>query len=90
MSKYTRLQYKDFTLHVVDTPGHADFGVTFDPVNVLFGTAHHHLLGGSGANSEHGGRRCASCGCVRRSYVPDKICLRQSSCCAKEGSGCVE
>jgi GTP-binding protein len=25
-SKYTRLHYKDFTLHVVDTPGHADFG----------------------------------------------------------------
>jgi len=26
MSKYTRLHYKDHTLHVVDTPGHADFG----------------------------------------------------------------
>lgn len=25
-SKYTRLHYKDHTLHVVDTPGHADFG----------------------------------------------------------------
>jgi len=25
-SKYTRLYYKDHTLHVVDTPGHADFG----------------------------------------------------------------
>jgi GTP-binding protein len=26
MSKYTRLHYKDHVLHVVDTPGHADFG----------------------------------------------------------------
>ena len=26
MSKYTRLYYKNHTLHVVDTPGHADFG----------------------------------------------------------------
>ncbi len=26
MSKYTRLYYNDYTLHVVDTPGHADFG----------------------------------------------------------------
>jgi len=26
MSKYTRLYYKEHTLHVVDTPGHADFG----------------------------------------------------------------
>jgi GTP-binding protein len=26
MSKYTRLHYKGHTLHVVDTPGHADFG----------------------------------------------------------------
>lgn len=26
MSKYTRLYYKDHELHVVDTPGHADFG----------------------------------------------------------------
>ena len=26
MSKYTRLYYKGYTLHVVDTPGHADFG----------------------------------------------------------------
>ena len=26
MSKYTRLHYKDHILHVVDTPGHADFG----------------------------------------------------------------
>lgn len=26
MSKYTRLYYKGHTLHVVDTPGHADFG----------------------------------------------------------------
>ncbi len=25
-SKYTRLHYKDHSLHVVDTPGHADFG----------------------------------------------------------------
>lgn len=25
-SKYTRLHYKDHTMHVVDTPGHADFG----------------------------------------------------------------
>jgi GTP-binding protein len=25
-SKYTRLYYKDHTLHIVDTPGHADFG----------------------------------------------------------------
>jgi GTP-binding protein len=25
-SKYTRLEYKEHTLHVVDTPGHADFG----------------------------------------------------------------
>lgn len=25
-SKYTRLHYNDHTLHVVDTPGHADFG----------------------------------------------------------------
>lgn len=25
-SKYTRLYYKDHALHVVDTPGHADFG----------------------------------------------------------------
>ena len=25
MSKYTRLYYKNYTLHVVDTPGHADF-----------------------------------------------------------------
>eukprot|EP01038_Epipyxis_sp_PR26KG_P011886 gene11886-15904_t len=25
-SKYTRLYYEGFTLHVVDTPGHADFG----------------------------------------------------------------
>ena len=25
-SKYTRLHYKDHILHVVDTPGHADFG----------------------------------------------------------------
>ena len=25
-SKYTRLRYKDRTLHIVDTPGHADFG----------------------------------------------------------------
>ena len=25
-SKYTRLYYKDHELHVVDTPGHADFG----------------------------------------------------------------
>ena len=25
-SKYTRLRYKDTTLHFVDTPGHADFG----------------------------------------------------------------
>lgn len=25
-SKYTRLKYNDHTLHVVDTPGHADFG----------------------------------------------------------------
>ena len=25
-SKYTRLKYKDRTLHIVDTPGHADFG----------------------------------------------------------------
>jgi GTP-binding protein len=25
-SKYTRLHYRDHTLHVVDTPGHADFG----------------------------------------------------------------
>jgi predicted membrane GTPase involved in stress response len=25
-SKYTRLRYKDTTLHIVDTPGHADFG----------------------------------------------------------------
>jgi len=29
-SKYTRLYYKDFSLHVVDTPGHADFGVSLD------------------------------------------------------------
>lgn len=26
MSKYTRLYYQGYTLHVVDTPGHADFG----------------------------------------------------------------
>ncbi|RYH04650.1 GTP-binding protein [archaeon] len=26
MSKYTRLYYKEHALHVVDTPGHADFG----------------------------------------------------------------
>lgn len=26
MSKYTRLFYKGHTLHIVDTPGHADFG----------------------------------------------------------------
>ena len=26
MSKYTRLHYNDHILHVVDTPGHADFG----------------------------------------------------------------
>ena len=26
MSKYTRLHYGEHTLHVVDTPGHADFG----------------------------------------------------------------
>jgi GTP-binding protein len=26
MSKYTRLYYNNHTLHVVDTPGHADFG----------------------------------------------------------------
>ena len=26
MSKYTRLYYNGYTLHVVDTPGHADFG----------------------------------------------------------------
>lgn len=26
VSKYTRLHYKDHVLHVVDTPGHADFG----------------------------------------------------------------
>jgi GTP-binding protein len=25
-SKYTRLHYKDCMLHIVDTPGHADFG----------------------------------------------------------------
>ena len=25
-SKYTRLYYRDHTLHIVDTPGHADFG----------------------------------------------------------------
>jgi len=25
MSKYTRLYYRNYTLHVVDTPGHADF-----------------------------------------------------------------
>ena len=25
-SKYTRLYYKDHALHIVDTPGHADFG----------------------------------------------------------------
>jgi len=25
-SKYTRLYFKDHTLHIVDTPGHADFG----------------------------------------------------------------
>lgn len=25
-SKYTRLHYGSHTLHVVDTPGHADFG----------------------------------------------------------------
>lgn len=26
MSKYTRLYYQGYTMHVVDTPGHADFG----------------------------------------------------------------
>lgn len=26
MSKYTRLFYKGHCLHIVDTPGHADFG----------------------------------------------------------------
>eukprot|EP00975_Prorocentrum_lima_P059030 12378918-Prorocentrum_lima.AAC.1 len=26
MSKYTRLYYNGHALHVVDTPGHADFG----------------------------------------------------------------
>lgn len=26
LSKYTALQYKDYTLNAVDTPGHADFG----------------------------------------------------------------
>lgn len=26
MSKYTRVHYKDHMLHIVDTPGHADFG----------------------------------------------------------------
>eukprot|EP01036_Dinobryon_divergens_P034509 gene34509-44596_t len=27
--KYTRLSYRGHTLHVVDTPGHADFGTKF-------------------------------------------------------------
>ncbi len=66
-SKYTALQYGDYTLNAVDTPGHADFGGEVERRVIICRSSE---LRGHANGSGHHGKACMQCKNPAQQSVP--------------------